>query len=170
MRALVLSLAPPLLALALAGPAPAQDAADRLAVIEAANALDAAVDAKDWDRALGLFAPTIVTELPGQEPAEGPAADLVGAWGASLHADKPSFHLRGGHVVAFDGPDRATVESKGYAWNRVEGLEGGDLWEVWGDYAYDLARDGDGWRITRFAFEPTHERGNTAVPAHQPEG
>ena len=156
------------LAMAAAGGAPAESAEDRLAIIEATNALDASVDAKDWQRARAVFAEEIAVSLPGQETRMMPSAELVGLWEENLYDEKASFHLRGGHLVSFDGPDRATVASKGYAWNRVEGLAGGDLWEVWGDYVYEAKRTPDGWRLTSFSFAPAHQRGNTDVPGYRP--
>ena len=151
-------------------PTAAQSVEDRVAIIELADRLDTTVDAKDWQGARKVFAETITVELPGQAPSQMPSADLVGIWEQHLHADKASFHLRGNHLVTFDGADRAELVSKAYAWNRVEGLEGGDLWEVWGDYTYSAERGPQGWRLTSFRFEPRHERGNTAVPTHTPEG
>lgn len=159
-----------LVSLATVLPAAAQSLADEREIITIADMLDTAVDAKDWATAEALFAETISVSLPGQPEREMPAADLVGIWARFLHADKQSFHLRGNHLVVFDGPDRANVISKGYAWNRVAGLDGGELWEVWGNYSYDLRRDENGWSLTRFAFMPLHERGNAAVPGHLPDG
>ncbi len=147
-----------------------QDLEDRRAVIAVADTLDTAVDAKDWETAQSLFAEAIRVKLPGQDEVEMPSAELVGTWARFLHEDKISFHLRGNHLVRFEGADAATVISKGYAWNLVEGLEGGELWEVWGDYSYDLVRTQEGWVLTRFAFAPLHQRGNGAVPGHLPEG
>ena len=145
----------------------AQSAVDERAIIATAAALDAAVDAKDWQRARSLFLDEITVELPGAEPATVPADELVGAWRGSLHPGKQSFHLRGGEIVTFDGADSAVLESKAYAWNRVPGIGGDDLYEVWGDYRYELDRDEAGWRIRRFAFAPRLERGNLAVLSHR---
>ena len=98
------------------------------------------------------------------------SADLVGGWERNLHADKSSLHLRGGHAVAFDGADAATIFSKAYARDLVEGIPGDDLHEVWGDCTYEVVRDGDRWKVPSLAFEPVHRRGNMRVPAHRPGG
>lgn len=144
------------LGLVLPGPALAQTAEDRLAVIDVTNALDAAVDEKDWDAARALFAETMTADLPGQGETRMASADLVGAWSRNLYADKASFHLRAGHVVAFNALPDGT-------------LPDGDFYEVWGDYAHDLERRGEGWVITGFAFAPVREAGNTDLPAHRPD-
>ncbi len=141
---------------------------DRARLIDIANALDVAVDAKDWGAARSYFADDVTvdfTSLAGGEPATIPADDLIGGWRANLFAEKTSFHLRGNHVVAIDG-DGASMVSHGYAWNKYDALadDGGALWEVWGVYEYDFARLGGDWKITAFTFTATHQRGNAAVP------
>ncbi|MBM2578123.1 nuclear transport factor 2 family protein [Jannaschia sp. Os4] len=156
-------------ALVAPGFAAAQDAADRMAVIELSNALDAAVDRKDWDLARSYFTDEIEVAMGSPDAQAMPADELIGGWETNLYEGKPSFHLRGGHVVTFDGPDAGTVESQGYAWNRIEGFEGGDLWEVWGSYTFDVVREADGWRLASFVFQPHHTRGNEAIPGHVPD-
>lgn len=157
--------------LALPSRALAQSVDDASAIIELSNAIDNAVDAKDWDRAGAFFTDTISTDLPGQDgKASIPSSQLVQGWETNLHAEKASFHLRGSHRVEFADADNATVHSKAYAWNKVEGIVGGDLYEVWGNYTYDVTRGGDGWKVSGFAFEPVLQRGNMAVVEHQPDG
>jgi ketosteroid isomerase-like protein len=156
-------------AAAVADPAAAQatlrQLLDERSIIAVADGLDTAVDAKNWDAAVAFFLPEIDVDLSavGGPVTRMPAAELVGVWRANLFAEKTSFHLRGNHLVAFEG-DGAVLRSKAYAWNRLPGLPGGELWEVWGDYTYRMARRGDGWAIASFTFAPTYQRGNGAVP------
>lgn len=150
-----------------ASPALAQTADDRSAIVEASDALDAAVDGKDRERARELFANTITVPLPGSEARETASSELVGMWRGDLHEAKASFPLRGNHVVTFDDPGHARVRSKAHAWNRVEGPEGGDLRDVRGDCDCRMVKGGDGWRISPFAFAPAHSR--NAVPTYKPE-
>ncbi|MEO1723526.1 MAG: nuclear transport factor 2 family protein [Pseudomonadota bacterium] len=136
-----------------------------------ADAIDAAVDAKDWPLARSYFADTIDVDfsaLVGGAPVTIPADALIDGWSTNLTAEKTSFHLRGNHRVTFDGADAATMHSHGYAWNRMEAgadpANGGEaLWEVWGTYTHGFARSGDGWAVTSMTFVPTAQRGNTWV-------
>ncbi|MEM9765811.1 MAG: nuclear transport factor 2 family protein [Pseudomonadota bacterium] len=152
-------------------PVTAARAADTLEVIRVVDAIDAAVDAKDWVATESLFAEELrvdFTALMGGEPSTMPASALVGAWSANLTAEKTSFHLRGNHRVTFEGEDRATVHSHGYAWNRLErgaaAENGGDpLWEVWGSYVHGLRRTEEGWRVDAMTFVILAERGNPFV-------
>jgi len=146
----------------------AQGVEDRVAVIELSNALDAAVDAKDWTTARSYFTDEIEVAMGDGAGESMPADDLIGSWETYLYEGKPSYHLRGGHRVTFEDADTGVVESQGYAWNLIEGFEGGELWEVWGSYAFDVVRTEDGWRLASFAFAPHHTRGNDAVPGHVP--
>jgi hypothetical protein len=142
---------------------------DERRLIEIADAIDRAVDAKDWAATRAYFADSIRVTFPGSENAPVKADELVGTWQANLYAEKASFHLRGNHAVEITG-DTAIVRSTGYAWNKLDGFEGGDLWEVWGNYEHGFQRaDGD-WKVTSFAFQPVHQRGNAAIPGFRPGG
>ena len=141
---------------------------DRQILIDIANGLDVAVDAKDWAAARSYFADDVrvdFTSLAGGEPATIASDDLIGGWRANLFEEKPSFHLRGNHLVELNG-DAASMTSHGYAWNKYDALadKGGAFWEVWGVYEYDFARIDGVWNITAFTFRATHQRGNAAVP------
>lgn len=146
-------------------------ASETVELIRITNALDAAVDAKDWALARSFFASEVAidfTSLTGGDPATIPADGLIDAWAANLTAEKTSFHLRGNHRVTFTQAQTAVVLSHGYAWNRMERgalpENGGEaLWEVWGNYRHEFSRTGDGWKITGMTFDATAERGSTFV-------
>ncbi|MEO1239019.1 MAG: nuclear transport factor 2 family protein [Pseudomonadota bacterium] len=140
-------------------------------MIRIADALDAAVDGKDWTLARSFFTDEITvdfTSLVGGEPATIPADGLIAGWSGNLTAEKTSFHLRGNHRITFDGDDAAMMVSHGYAWNRMERgtlpENGGDpMWEVWGTYEHSFTLTDDGWRIDAMSFFATAERGSTFV-------
>ena len=144
---------------------------DRAEMIRIADAIDAAVDAKDWTAARAFFTDEIsvdFTSLTGGEPAVIPADALISGWAANLTEDKESFHLRGNHRITFEGADAAVMQSHGYAWNRMEAgalpENGGEaLWEVWGTYEHEFARTERGWRVNAMTFIATAERGSEFV-------
>ena len=144
---------------------------DRAEMIRIADAIDAAVDAKDWPLARSYFTDEITvdfTSLVGGEPATIPADGLIAGWSGNLTAEKTSFHLRGNHRVTFTGEDGAVMLSHGYAWNRMErgALEengGNPLWEVWGTYEHGFERTGEGWKVNAMTFTATAERGSEFV-------
>ena len=171
MKALLMTAAIALATPALAQPITADTLVDIAEMTRMADAIDAAVDAKDWPLARSFFADTIdvdFTSLVGGEPATIPADALIEGWSANLTDEKASFHLRANHRVTFDGPDAATMQSHGYAWNRMEAgadpANGGEaMWEVWGTYTHGFARTEDGWQATGMTFTKTAERGNPFV-------
>ncbi|MEO0918603.1 MAG: nuclear transport factor 2 family protein [Pseudomonadota bacterium] len=144
---------------------------DRAEMIRIADAIDAAVDAKDWDAARAMFTDEIrvdFTSLVGGEPASIPSDALIAGWSANLTAEKESFHLRGNHRITFEGEDAAIMQSHGYAWNRMEAgalpENGGEaLWEVWGTYEHGFERTENGWRVNAMTFTATAERGSEYV-------
>lgn len=82
------------------------------------DAIDAAVDAKDWNAARALFADRVAVDVRslGGPAADLASADLVGGWATSLAEPKTSLHLRTNHRVRFsEQQTRAVVESHGYA-------------------------------------------------------
>lgn len=140
-------------------------------MIRIADALDAAVDAKDWALARSFFTDTIhvdFTSLVGGEPATIPADALITGWSGNLTDEKASFHLRGNHRVTFEAEGLATMLSHGYAWNRMERgalpENGGDaLWEVWGTYVHSFIETDAGWKVDAMTFTATAQRGNAFV-------
>lgn len=140
-------------------------------MIRIADALDAAVDAKDWALARSFFTDTIdvdFTSLVGGEPVTIPAEALITGWSTNLTAEKASFHLRSNHRVTFEVDGTATMLSHGYAWNRMERgalpENGGDaFWEVWGTYVHGFVETDDGWKVDAMTFTATAERGNPFV-------
>lgn len=137
---------------------------DTMEVIRITNAIDVAVDRKDWAKARSFFADELradFTSLTGGEPTVIKADDLIAGWKTNLGPAKTSLHIRGNHLVTISG-DNATVYSHGYAWNKMEG-NGNPLWEVWGNYTHELRRTAEGWKVTAFTFVMTHERGNMWV-------
>lgn len=152
-------------------PITADTLVDQAEMVRIADAIDAGVDAKDWDLTRSFLTDEITvdfTSLVGGESATIPADALIAGWSGNLTAEKTSFHLRGNHRVTFDGPDAATMVSHGYAWNRMESgalpENGGEaLWEVWGTYEHGFARTEDGWKVNAMTFTATAERGNPFV-------
>lgn len=144
---------------------------DQAEMVRIADAIDASVDAKDWEAARSFFTDEITvdfTSLAGGEPATIPADGLIAGWSGNLTEEKTSFHLRGNHRITFHTPDSATMVSHGYAWNRMErgALEenGGEaLWEVWGTYVHGFERTAEGWKVNAMTFTATAERGNPFV-------
>ncbi|MEM9276968.1 MAG: nuclear transport factor 2 family protein [Pseudomonadota bacterium] len=129
--------------------------------------IEQAVDRKDWKHARLFFTDQIsvdFTSIFGGEPASIPSDALLEGWASNLKGNKESLHMRGAAIIKIDG-DNATAVSNGYAWNKLPGAPdgSGELWEVWGVYTHGFVRTNDGWKVNKFKFEMTHERGSEWV-------
>ena len=91
-------------------PITADTLVDHAEMVRIADAIDAAVDAKQWDVARSLFTDEVrvdFTSLVGGAPATIPADSLIDGWSANLTAEKTSFQLRGSHRIQFEDADAA---------------------------------------------------------------
>ena len=148
-----------------------QKQADEAAIRLVVDEIDNSCDAKDWEKCRSFFADEVdvdFTSLAGGEPARIAADDLIGAWKTNLYAEKKTYHQRGNHRIEIDG-DRATVFSKAYAFNLLEGGAISGLWEVWGNYTHDLTRTREGWHCSGMKLEVVHQRGDERVRTYLPE-
>ncbi len=108
------------------------------------------IDTKNFDEYAELYAPD---------------GELVTPWGAHRGRDGLADHVRGdlgdylalhhvsaGHEITVDG-DRATARATLLA-THVTNDTGTAFWTVGGHYDMTLARDGDGWLLTRVEIKP----------------
>jgi hypothetical protein len=136
------------------------------------DAIDNAVDAKDWAQARSYFTDIIYVDfssLGGGKPAEIQADDLIAAWQTNLYAGKQSFHLRGSHAISING-ETATDYSKGYAINTIDEGPVTGIWEIWANYSYTLVRAGDDWKVTGMSVYKVQTRGDDRIRAYVPGG
>ena len=61
---------------------------DHAEMVRVADAIDAAVDAKDWATARAQFTDEIAVDLVGGEPATIPADALIAGWSGNLTDEK----------------------------------------------------------------------------------
>ncbi|WP_432931287.1 nuclear transport factor 2 family protein [Microbispora sp. CA-135349] len=144
---------------------------DRAEIVDVVTAVFDTVDAKNWPVCRELFADEVdadFTSLNGGEPARIGAEALVDGWRTGLHARKQSFHTVSNFAVTVDGAE-AHVTTKGYSYNLLDAALGGGMFEVWGVYRLRLVRRAEGWKVTAFAFDAWHTRGDEAVRTHRLE-
>jgi hypothetical protein len=142
----------------------------RTEIIELADTIFDAVDAKNWEivEASMIGEGDVVvdfTSLRGGKPSVIPAAEFVGRWSEALHARKKSFHLLGHYHVNTDG-DTGTLRAKLFAYNLLDPVLGGELWEVWGTVEIPVRRTDAGWKAAGVSVFAWHARGNDYVRTH----
>lgn len=146
------------------------DLNDRVEIIELIDAIFDAVDAKDWEEVESLFVSDDTvhvdfTSVRGGTPSIIPAAEFVDRWRQALHPRKKSFHMVSHYRVTTDG-DTGKVVTKAYAYNILDPVLGGEMWEVWGSFVVPARRTPEGWKATGVSVFAWHSRGNEYVRSH----
>lgn len=139
-------------------------------VLNAAFALDEAVDAKDWVRVRRSFAPLVgvrIGVLVGDSAATLPLGELVAGIAALNPPAKMSCHMLLNPIVTVTG-DRATLRAKRHGWARCEAFTP-PLHELWGLVSYGFILSNGEWLIDDMALVTLRETGNQEV-AHLRDG
>ena len=134
---------------------------DERNIVALATAYTWALDQHRWEDLSGVFAPDATATLGGPEPLVGIDA-IIGRIRAALEPLDDSQHLVGNHEVLIDGAT-ATHRCYLHAQHIRHAAAGGPHYIVAGRYEDDLARIGDGWRITHRNLHVMWTDGNPAV-------
>lgn len=133
-------------------------------VLNAAFALDEAVDAKDWVRVRRSFAPLVgvrIGVLVGESAATLPLGELVAGIAALNPPAKMSCHMLLNPIVTVTG-DRATLRAKRHGRARCEAFTP-PLHELWGLVSYGFILSNGEWLIDDMALVTLRETGNQEV-------
>ena len=128
------------------------------------------VDTKTFDRMDEIFTADCVGDY-SQALGEGVISPNRASLIASMHANLgPASSCGATHhnVMNFRiavGGDRATAKVHYYAVHRGRGTWDGALYSMWGQYADDLVRTADGWRVARRVYTVALTEGPAAVVA-----
>lgn len=136
-------------------------ALDHIAVTDLFTGYADALDRRDWSALDEVFAED-VTALYGPNAEVSGRPAVVASIRAYLDRCGPSQHLIAAHRVRLDG-DVALATAKG----RIHHIGAGDraalTYEVFCWYHASARRGTDGWRITSWRMEVTHELGTHEV-------
>jgi 3-phenylpropionate/cinnamic acid dioxygenase small subunit len=120
---------------------------ERLDVIDTCTRMAWHADQREWDLLAEVFADQVTldyTSLNGGEPATLTPAQIVDGWRTGLGAYSATQHLLTNHLVTLDGVGAVCTA----AFQATHRKTDDSLWTLGGTYRFDLARTGDGWRIT----------------------
>jgi len=130
-----------------------------------------AVDALHWARVRDCVADQLeldYTELFGGEPQLVTGDQLVASWQSLLPGFDATHHMTGPVLTeaanggGADGDLTLRAQVRGL--HQLAGAEGGDLWDVYGQYEVRLTKADGGWRISRLVLHLIHQAGNTGLP------
>lgn len=134
------------------------DAAAIATIVEGVAIL---ADRHDFEALEGLYAPEVrldYTSLAGGAPEVVSPQALMTRWAGVLPGFERTRHAISDVAVTVRGAGaRATARVIADHWL------GQAYWQVRGDYAYELVRDGAEWRITAHTFTVTGEKGSRAI-------
>ena len=140
-------------------------------VLNAAFALDEAVDAKDWVRVRRSFAAWVgvrIGVLVGDSAVTLPVDELVAGITALNPPAKLSCHVLFNPIVVVTG-DRATLRAKRHGWAICDRLTP-PLHELWGLVSYGFILSGGEWLIDDMGLVTLREAGNQEVARLREDG
>ena len=130
-----------------------------------------AVDALHWARVRDCVADQLeldYTELFGGEPQLMTGDELVASWQSLLPGFDATHHMTGPVLTEPENGGGAdgdlTLRAQVRGLHQLAGAEGGDLWDVYGQYEVRLTKADGGWRISRLVLHLIHQAGNTGLP------
>ena len=128
-----------------------------------------AVDALHWARVRDCLADQLeldYTELFGGEPQLMTGDELVASWQGLLPGFDATHHMTGPVLAEPDhsSDGDVTLRAQVRGLHQLAGAEGGDLWDVYGQYEVRLTRADGAWRISWLVLHLIHQAGNTGLP------
>jgi hypothetical protein len=132
------------------------------------GALAVHVDARQWDRLLLCFAPTVrldYTSLFGGEPEVLAAEVMIERWRRFVPQFTRTCHLIGAPFITLCGESaEATASVQAWHYLKEPGFEGRDCWQVGGAYEMGFSRLGGAWRMDKLTLARAWAEGNLELP------
>ena len=138
-----------------------QNFADHLEIQSVINLYASALDKQQWSALEGVFTEDAVADFVGIGACEGRQAiiDLVTSVLTQCAATQ---HLLGNISIQVSG-DRATATCYLSAMHAGLGDHASDIFTVWGEYADQLIRTSEGWRIAHRTLTTMHATGDIGL-------
>ena len=138
-----------------------QNFADHLEIQSVVNLYASALDKQQWSALEGVFTEDAVADFVGIGACEGRQAitDLVTSVLTQCAATQ---HLLGNISIQVSG-DRATATCYLSAMHAGLGDYASDIFTVWGEYADQLIRTSEGWRIAHRTLTTMHATGDIGL-------
>eukprot|EP00831_Metopus_contortus_P085020 TRINITY_DN9786_c0_g1_i3.p1 TRINITY_DN9786_c0_g1~~TRINITY_DN9786_c0_g1_i3.p1 ORF type:complete len:190 (-),score=28.93 TRINITY_DN9786_c0_g1_i3:130-699(-) len=143
------------------------DTSEKEQVINTVLSIFLCADTHDWEKALTLYVeePFIdYSSLNGQPGGKIKTVDLLKNWGGFLPKFKSTMHFISNFFVSFE-KDYCKVLCYGHAVHSFPGAEGGDQWDVYGSYDFEMVKVEGAWRARLQRFNCKIQSGNLNLPA-----
>lgn len=141
---------------------------DRDEIVELMVRYGASIDTRDFALLRTCFTPDAVVSYASFAGEELRGADALDAFlRRSAGTLDATHHMFLNFTVDADGDTgrfTCAVQAQHIVYNTPEG----DIFTVGGNYANDVVRTPEGWRMTRLDFKPIWTAGNPALVEHEP--
>lgn len=124
-------------------------------------------DNHDWDKVRDSFAAEVLLDyssFTGQAPAKMRSSEIIKAWSDFLPRFKFTMHYLSNFEVTVKG-DSALCSAYGHAIHHFPVAQGGDLFEVYGTYNFELVKEDNKWVVTAMKYNHKYSSGNLDLPA-----
>ncbi|HYG39077.1 MAG TPA: nuclear transport factor 2 family protein [Cytophagales bacterium] len=124
-------------------------------------------DSHNWDKVKNSFSDEVwldYSSFTGEPPATIKSTEIIKAWSDFLPRFKFTMHyLSNFEVDVKDG--KAFCSAYGHAIHHSPEARGGDLFEVYGTYNFELQKENDKWAVTSMTYNHKYSAGNLELPA-----
>jgi hypothetical protein len=135
---------------------------DQTHIIEVINQLFIATDNRDWPLVKSCFAPSVLfdmSSLGAGDPKQLEPEEIVAAWDTGLKPLKAIHHQAGNYIVRVSGM-KAEAFCYGIASHYLPNKTNVNTRTFVGSYDFELLKDKERWRISRFKFTLKYIDGN----------
>ena len=131
-----------------------RELSDRLAIADTITRLFVYTDQARWDDlAEHIFTDTVDFDSGfGDPPGPRAGREIADGWQTGLAGLDAVHHQAGNHLIELHG-DRATAHADAIAVHAKNDAVHGKTRTFVGSYTLGLQRDGEAWRIDRFAYQ-----------------
>ncbi len=137
---------------------------DRAKIVETTTLMAVLADRRAWDELTAIFADEVrvdYTSLNGGEPSVVSAPELITVWSEALGRLAATQHLVINHLATIDGD--SAVATASFQATHVAAPPASGRWVLGGDYRWEMARFGGGWRISGVTMTLRWEAGDRSI-------
>lgn len=123
-------------------------------------------DKHEWEKVENCFAKKVLVDyssFTGQPPATISSTALIASWSGFLPLFKFTMHYLSNFEISVEA-DRAYCSVYGHAIHHFPVPTGGDLFEVYGTYDFDLIKEHGKWIVTVMKYNHKYSSGNLDLP------
>jgi len=139
---------------------------EKIEINDVINRLFVNTDLRTWETVEACFADSVnldYTSLVGGEPLQVTPSQIMVGWKSLLPGFQATHHQVSNFLIDLDG-NEAACSANGIAYHYLPNQEGENFWTVVGTYDFQLAKQGQDWKVTMMKFNFKFMMGNPHLP------